>query len=59
MQTISIVKHIQLTLAKDRTAIIDGCTAALDEVPTAARAANRDAVVRTAEENISVDDILD
>ena len=54
MQTILYLKH-KLTLAKDRTAIIDGCdTATLDvvEVPTAARAANRDAVERTAEENI-------
>jgi len=55
MQANNIYTHIQLTLAKDRTAIIDGCTAALDEVPTAARAANRDAVVRMAEENIFVD----
>ena len=47
-----------LTLAKDRTAIIDGCTtAALEDVvvddETALRTANRDAAVRAAEENMA------
>ena len=47
-----------LTLAKDRTAIIDGCTtaAALEDVvvdEAALRTANRDAAVRAAEENMA------
>ena len=44
----------KLTLANDRTAIIDGCTAAvLGAAEAAARTAKREAAVRAAEENMA------
>ena len=52
--TANIGSH-KLTLANDRTAIIDGCTAAavLGAAEAAARTAKREAAVRAAEENMA------